>query len=350
VRIAIVNDMATAAEALRRVILSVPGYQLAWIACNGAEAVKECRRDRPDLILMDLIMPVMDGAEATGRIMAATPCPILVVTAAVTANSAKVFQALGLGALDAVQTPVLVGEEGRASASALKFKIDRIGRGAMEDKGGGHLGRDRPSEPQSGHAASDRLVAIGASAGGPAALAKILGGLPRHFPAAVVIIQHVDAQFAPLMADWLNQTSALPVRIARQGDRPEAGTALLAGTNDHLVFLNPCELGYTPEPRECNYRPSINVFFESVVRHWKGKSAGVVLTGMGRDGATGLRAMREMGSPTIAQDAATSAVYGMPKAAAEQGAAGNILSIEEIAGRLMGIFPGATSKVTDKQV
>jgi two-component system response regulator WspF len=168
--------------------------------------------------------------------------------------------------------------------------------------------------------------------------------LPRHFPAAVVVIQHVDAQFAPLMADWLNQTSALPVRIARQGDRPEAGTALLAGTNDHLVFLNPRELGYTPEPRECNYRPSIDVFFESVVRHWKGKSAGVVLTGMGRDGANGLRAMRDAGSPTIAQDATTSVVYGMPKAAAEQGAAVNILPIEEIAGRLMGIFPGATAK------
>jgi two-component system, chemotaxis family, response regulator WspF len=343
VRIAIVNDMTTAAEALRRVILSVPGYQLAWIARNGAEAVEKCRQDTPDLILMDLIMPVMDGVEATRRIMAGTPCPILVVTSAVTTNSAKVFEALGLGALDAVQTPILIGEGAKASASALKFKIDRIGRGAMEDKGRARPRKNTPEEPQSGFA-SDRLVAIGASAGGPAALATILGGLPRDFPAAIVIVQHVDAEFVSLMADWLNQASALPVRIARQGDRPEAGTALIAGTNDHLVFLNPYELGYIPEPRECHYRPSIDVFFESVVRHWNGRSAGVVLTGMGRDGANGLKAMREAGSPTIAQNAATSVVYGMPKAAAELGAAANILPIDEIAGRLMGIFPVSTAK------
>ena len=338
------NDMATATEALRRLILSVPGYQLAWIARNGAEAVQECRQDTPDLILMDLIMPVMDGAEATRRIMAGTPCPILIVTAAVTANSAKVFEALGSGALDAVQTPVLNGEGAKASAAALKFKIDRIGRGAMEDKGGAHPGKDKAVEPQPGFIASSRLVAIGASAGGPAAIANILGALPRDFPAAIVIVQHIDAQFVPLMADWLNQASALPVRIARQGDRPEAGTVLIAGTYDHLVFLNPRELGYTPEPRECNYRPSIDVFFASAVRHWSGKSAGVLLTGMGRDGASGLKAMREAGSPTIAQNAATSVVYGMPKAAAEQGAAADILPIDEIAARLMGIFPVSTAK------
>jgi len=186
-------------------------------------------------------------------------------------------------------------------------------------------------------------VAIGASAGGPAALAKVLSGLPRDFPAAIVIVQHVDAEFVPLMADWLNHASALPVRIARQGDRPEAGTALIAGTNDHLVFMNPRQLGYTPEPRERNYRPSIDVFFESVVRYWNGQSAGVVLTGMGRDGANGLKAMRLAGSATIAQNAATSVVYGMPKAAAEQDAAASILPIDEIAGKLMAIFQVSTA-------
>jgi chemotaxis response regulator CheB len=155
----------------------------------------------------------------------------------------------------------------------------------------------------------------------------------------------MDAQFVPLMADWLNQTSALSVRIARQGDRPKAGVALIAGSNDHLVLLSPHALGYTPEPRECHFRPCIDVFFDSVVRHWRGKSAGVVLTGMGRDGARGLKAMRDAGSLTIAQDAGTSAVYGMPRAAAEQDARANILPIHEIARKLMGIFPLPTSKV-----
>ena len=339
------NDVATAAEALRRFILSVPGYQLAWIAGNGEEAVEQCQLDTPDLILMDMIMPVMDGAEATRRIMARTPCPILVVTAAVTANSDKVFEALGSGALDAVQTPLLAGEGAKASLLALRFKIDRIRRGTMEEKEGQHPGKNAPDEPQPGLTASDRLVAIGASAGGPAAIATILGGLPRDFPAAIVIIQHVDAEFVPSMVDWLNQISTLPVRIARQGDQPEASTALIAGTNDHLVFLTPHTLGYTPEPRECHYRPSIDVFFSSVVRQWRGKSVGVVLTGMGRDGARGLKAMRDSGSPTIAQNAATSVVYGMPKAAAEQGAAANILPIGTIANRLIELFPLPIPKV-----
>jgi two-component system response regulator WspF len=341
VRIAIVNDMAIAAEALRRVITSVPGYRLAWIAHNGAEAVEQCRQDTPDLILMDLIMPVMDGAEATRRIMARTPCSILIVTAAVTNNSAKVFEALGSGALDAVQTPLLVGAGGTAGAASLKFKIESIGRHAVEGGASKNPGKVIPDEPQR-LIENDRLVAIGASAGGPAALAKILAGLPCDFPASIVIVQHVDAQFVPSMADWLNQTSALPVRVARQGDRPEVGTALIAATNDHLVFLSPHTLGYTPQPRECLCRPSVDVFFESVVRHWRGKSAGIVLTGMGRDGARGLKAMRETGSATIAQDAATSVVYGMPKAAAERDAAADILPVQQIANRLIEIFARPT--------
>ena len=349
-RIAIVNDMATATEALRRFIRSVPGYELAWTAGNGSEAVERCRVDLPDLILMDLLMPVMDGAEATRRIMTSTPCAILVVTAAVSANSAKVFEALGSGALDAVQTPQLGGDGGTAGAAALKFKIDGIGRRVGEDRGSGHPVQTVLPEVPPVPAANDGLVAIGASAGGPAAVATILSGLPRNFPAAVVIIQHMDAQFVPLMADWLNQTSALPVRIIRQGDRPEAGVALIAGTNDHLVLLSSYSFGYTPEPRACHFRPCIDVFFDSVVRHWRGKKAGVVLTGMGRDGARGLQAMRNAGSLTIAQDAATSTVYGMPKAAVEQDPRAIVLPIDEIARKLIGSFPLPTSKVSREKV
>jgi two-component system response regulator WspF len=345
-----VNDMATASEALRRFIRSVPGYQLAWTARDGAEAVARCKQDVPDLILMDLLMPVMDGAEATRRIMASTPCAILVVTAAVSGNSAKVFEALGSGALDAVQTPQLAGDGGTEGASALKFKIDGIGRRAGADKGSEYPGHAVRPEAVAVLPASDELVAIGASAGGPAALATILSGLPRDFPAAIVIVQHMDAQFVPLMAEWLGQTSALPVRIARQGDRPKAGTALIAGTNDHLVLLSPYMLGYTPEPRECHFRPCIDVFFDTVVRHWRGKSAGVVLTGMGRDGARGLKAMRDAGALTIAQDAGTSAVYGMPKAAAQLDPRAEVLPIHEIARRLVGIFPLQTSKMCRQRV
>jgi len=328
-----VNDVAMATEALRRVLTSVPGYCVAWVAADGAEAVEKCHWDTPDLILMDLMMPVMDGVEATRRIMAKTPCGILVVTSTLDGHSSKVFEALGAGALDVVQTPDLAGSNRLQGTAVLKFKLDAIARLVGDNRK--HTDRCVPAEPPPGLSSGTRLIAIGASAGGPAALASILGSLPREFPAAIVIVQHVDPQFVPMMATWLNQQSALSVRIARPEDRPQANTVLIAGTNDHLVFVSSLSLGYSPEPRDCCYRPSVDVFFESVVRHWKGDVAGVLLTGMGRDGARGLKALRAAGALTIAQDAGSSAVYGMPKAAVELNAAARILPVNEVAKELV---------------
>jgi two-component system response regulator WspF len=188
-------------------------------------------------------------------------------------------------------------------------------------------------EPDRGTAQS--LVAIGASAGGPAALAAVLRGLPPDFPAAVVIVQHVDTQFALGMAAWLADQTPLPVRIAADGDRITAGTVLLAGRNDHLVLTSSERFGYTHEANSSLHRPSIDAFFNSIIKHWRGEAVGVLLTGMGRDGAAGLKAMRTRGLYTIAQDETSSAVYGMPKAAAAIDAAVDILPIELIAGRLV---------------
>jgi two-component system response regulator WspF len=333
VRIAIVNDLEIAAEGLRRVIAEMPGHRVAWIARDGAEAVEKCKTDRPDLVLMDLIMPVMDGIEATRRIMTSTPCAILVVTATVQGNSTKIFEALGAGALDAVQTPLLSLNGPAPGASALKFKIETLGRSAVEKQ-------PEQSIPQTAScslgSARDRLVVIGASAGGPAALATVLSGLPSHFPASIIIVQHIDSQFVASMVAWLKERSQLPIRVARQGERLQPGTVLVAGTNNHLTLLGPDTVGYTTEPRESNHRPSIDVLFDSVVRHWRGEITGVLLSGMGRDGASGLKRLRDSGAFTIAQDSMTSAVYGMPKAAAELKAAVKILPVNEIAGELIG--------------
>ncbi|HEX3704459.1 MAG TPA: chemotaxis protein CheB [Vicinamibacterales bacterium] len=179
------------------------------------------------------------------------------------------------------------------------------------------------------------LLAIGASAGGPGALATLLGGLPADFPAAVVIVQHVDEHMAQGMADWLGQHSPIPVRIALEGDRPQPGIVLLAKTSDHLVLKTAATVGYTIEPRDYVYRPSVDAFFHSINRLWKGEAVGVLLTGMGRDGALGLKALREQGRYTIAQDQESSAVYGMPKAAAAIDAAVEILPMAHIASRIV---------------
>jgi two-component system response regulator WspF len=329
-RIAIVNDLMMAREALRRVIAEVPDYSLAWIARNGAEAVKRCTEDTPELILMDLIMPVMDGVEATRRIMAQAPCAILVVTATVEGHTPQVFEALGVGALDAVQTPVLEASGQLDGASTLKLKIEKIRQLISRSSDRQHLGRLNGNLwPKS--VPINPLVVIGASAGGPAALATIFRDLPGNFSAPMVIVQHIDAQFAPSMASWLGGQSALAVRIACERDQPVAGAALIASTNDHLIFLDSRTLGYTAEPRDCFYRPSVDVFFESVASHWKGDVVAVLLTGMGRDGARGLKTLRNAGALTIAQNSESCVVYGMPKAAVELDAAVEILPLETIA-------------------
>ena len=147
----------------------------------------------------------------------------------------------------------------------------------------------------------------------------------------------------------VHEPSGVSVRVARHGDKPQANAALIAGADNHLIFTSSHSLGYTPEPRDCFYRPSIDVFFQSVVRNWRGKATDVLLTGMGRDGAKGLRTMRDAGSLTIAQDAASSVVYGMPKAAAELNAAGKILPLNEIASGLINFVTVQTQKLMDKQ-
>jgi two-component system response regulator WspF len=331
-RIAIANDMPLAVEALRRALARRADHQLAWVAHDGREALALCARDTPDVLLMDLEMPEMDGVEATRHIMAHTPCAILVVTGDIGARAAQVFEALGAGALDAVDTPSLGLGLWGDGADVLLRKLDVIEVRLRDRNGSTH--RSAPARA-SASAGPRQLVAIGASAGGPAALATVLAGLPPTFAAALVIVQHVDAQFAPGMAHWLAQQCRLPVRLIRDGDAPSAGTVHLAGTNDHLLLQRANRLGYSEEPGDAAYRPSVDVFFGSVCRHWPGSAVGVLLTGMGRDGAQGLKAMRDLGHYTIAQDQASSTVFGMPKAAVALGAASAVLPVQQIAGRLI---------------
>ena len=312
-RVAIVNDMMMAVEALRRVLVSAPEHEIAWIARDGVEAVEKCAQDTPDLILMDLIMPNMDGAEATRRIMEQTPCAILVVTATVEGNAAKVFQAMGFGALDAVNTPVLgAGGQPEGGADLLK-KVGRlatlIGKPVRQAPPQPAAAPSRPDLPTTGRAVAvttdesvPPLVVIGASTGGPKALADVLTRLPSAFDAAVVIIQHVNAEFAPGMAEWLNDMTPLAVQAASEGAHVETGMVFLPKTDDHLVMAPDRTLTYSPDPRDNPYRPSVDVFFSSVASHWPAASAAALLTGMGKDGARGLMDLRRAGWHTIAQD------------------------------------------------
>lgn len=335
-RIAIANDVILAAEALRRAIVHAGKHDVVWIAHDGADAVARCERDRPDLLLMDLFMPHLDGIEATRQIMAKSPCAIVIATAKVEDYTGKVFEAMGAGAIDAVSIPTIADTERPDGTRELLAKIETVNKlvGPLK-KGRTTATLPLPQRPVPSRA--EKLVVIGSSAGGPSALTTILAALPNDFSASVVIVQHVDKQFAEGLTAWFATHTKLQVRVAAEGDRLQPGTVYLAGRDRHLVMFSPTQLGYATQPVDTSYCPSVDVFFKSVAKQWRGKAVGVLLTGMGRDGAEGLKALRDAGHHTIAQDKITSAVYGMPKAAAELNAARDILALDKIAARLTNI-------------
>jgi two-component system response regulator WspF len=346
-RVAIVNDLAVACEALRRAVATDPSLVVAWIARDGAEAVECARRDRPDLVLMDLIMPKMDGVAATREIMRVAPCPILVVTATVSGNAALVYEALGAGALDAVNTPTIGGKGALDGAAELVRRIRLVARAeganARASASAPALASASRSAPTGASAASaatpaalpvipgglPKIVAIGASTGGPRAIARVLAALPRPMPFAVVVVQHVSSEFVAGFAEWLGAESQRAVRLARAGDRLRADEIVVAGEDRHLVATPVGTLAYADEPRESVHRPAVDELFASLARH-ASPGVAVLLTGMGRDGADGLARLRAAGWHTVAQDAATSVVWGMPGVAHRMGAAVETLPLESI--------------------
>ncbi|MFK8183748.1 MAG: chemotaxis-specific protein-glutamate methyltransferase CheB [Phormidesmis sp.] len=349
VNVAIANDTLIALEALRRAIATEPAYRLIWTARDGAEAIAKAKRHPPDLILMDLLMPKMDGVEATRQIMAHTPCAILLVTGSVRKNTSRVFEAMGHGALDVVQTPTITPIKGKTNTATAQAATQAAIQAAAKpllakmvtvSKFIGKYARVANHHPKSTQSAkhappSRSLIVIGASTGGPKALAKILSQLPRSLPAAVVIVQHIDPQFVPGLAEWLAGQSMLPVHIAKTGDVPKPGRVLLANAKGHLAMKRDRSFTYLaasdPAVADTVYRPSVDVLFKSVAQHWRSPGQAVLLTGMGKDGAAGLSVLQTAGWCTIAENQQSAVVYGMPRAAVEMGAANHILSSDEIA-------------------
>lgn len=331
--IAIANDTEIAIEALRRTIAVTPNSHLLWVARTGTEAVERCAAQRPDVILMDMNMPDLDGVQATRQIMQQSPCAILIVTASITANTSKVFEAMGYGALDVVKTPRFSPSHPEAAQDLLR-KIIIVARLAQRCPQPNRLSipfSASRSAPIPNESPLPPLVAIGASTGGPNALQQILSQLPHNLNAAIVIIQHINEQFAPGLVDWLNRFSQLPIAIAKTGDCPTAGHVLVAGSRDHLILRPNRSLRYTRQPADYPHRPSINAFFASVAQHWPQPGMAILLTGMGQDGADGMSDLHAAEWQTVAESEASCVVFGMPKAAIARGAIRTILPLDAIA-------------------
>lgn len=335
-KIGIVNDIKMTVEALRLILKTNPNYEIAWIAYDGVEAVEKSAAHPPDLILMDIMMPNMGGVEATRIIMKNCPCAILIVTSTVSGNSPQIFEAMGYGALDVVKTPSLDMNRKDLGGGDLLRKIERISFLIPS--------LNHKSYPLYKRISAPPLLVIGSSTGGPKALASIISHFSKKTSFATVIIQHVDEQFAPGLAKWLSVHTSLPVQVALHGTELAPGNIFIAGKNDHLTMTEECFLNYTEEPVDNPYRPSVDVFFNSVARYWPKKSVGVLLTGMGGDGALGLKNLKEAGWYTIAQREETCVVYGMPKAAVEIGAATSILPLDRIGPEIMEMFKNLENK------
>ena len=335
VKVLIVDDSASVRMFLRELLAADPDIEVIGTAADGDEAVGAVERLKPDVVTMDIYMPRMNGLIATRRIMETHPVPIVVVSGDLDAEEvASSFHALEAGAVTALPRPQGAGHpdherEARSFVQTVKLmaEVKVVKRWPRGDKPGSFT----PSPRQTMVPTHVKAVAIGASTGGPLVLQTILAGLHGDFPAPVLIVQHMATGFIEGFAQWLNLSSALPVHIADNGEQLLPGHAYVAPDGFHMVVTEDgtfIELKSTPP--ENGLRPSVSALFRSMIQAFGARAVGVLLTGMGSDGARELKRLREAGAITIAQDRESSVIHGMPGEALKLEAATHTLPPDRI--------------------
>ncbi|MGC9041197.1 MAG: chemotaxis-specific protein-glutamate methyltransferase CheB [Roseiflexus sp.] len=369
IRVVVVDDSAMMRRFITDMLQRDPAIQVVGVASNGREAIEVVQRLRPDVVTMDVRMPVMDGVATTEHLMAYCPTPILVLTASLASYEMDItFKMLGAGALEVVEKPH--GSDARALEHAARDLVRRVKilsrvkvvthlRGRRRTPGNdptappafpAHQAPTHDIPPASSsnvvssiHSAPDAplspVIVIGASTGGPRVIRQIIAGLPRAFPAAVLVVQHIAEGFSEGMAEWLASIGALPVHVAREGSPIHAGEVLIAPDRRNLLVTHHGTVHLSDAPLLIQ-RPSIDVTMQAVAEVYGSRAVGVLLTGMGRDGAYGMRALYRRQAYTIAQDEASCAIFGMPRAAIQLGAVREVLPPEAIAPRLVEVVAG----------
>lgn len=340
-RVLVVEDSLTVRRRLMEVLQADPEIAVVGEVAEGQRAVELCSRLRPDVITLDMLLSGMDGLEATEQIMAYCPTPILIVSSSTNRGDLfKTYDALAAGAVDVMEKPL--GDAFDASwerrfVSTVKvvarIKVITHLRAKLRARGITPAMAAASPQQSTGGPRQPVCVAIGASTGGPAALREILGGLSPSFPLPIVLVMHIGYPFGTALAEWLDTQSSLRVACAVDGEPlPPRGQAkvIMAPPDRHLV-LGDGRLRLTADPERHSCRPSVDVLFESVARTLRGNAIACLLTGMGRDGAAGLLAVQRAGGLTLAQDEATSVVFGMPREAIRLGAAHRVLPLSDIA-------------------
>ncbi|HUX50507.1 MAG TPA: chemotaxis-specific protein-glutamate methyltransferase CheB [Spirochaetia bacterium] len=340
VRLLIVEDSPVARSILLFVLGSDPEIQVVGSAADGSEAIEMVERLKPDVVTMDINMPKMNGLEATRKIMQTRPVPIIIVSGSYdTSDIAATFQAVDAGAVAVLPRPYGIGNpmfqtQAYDLVRTVKLMaevkvIHRIGNVPALDRSPAIRTTSRVGKVSV--IVPVRFIAIGASTGGPIALRTILGMLPRDFPIPIGIVQHMAPGFITGFVTWLSQACSRTIRVANQGDPIEPENIYIAPDDAHLKIERGNRLVLTQDAPVNGLRPAVSTLFRSVADAYGAAAAGVLLTGMGKDGACELGLMKELGAVTIAQDEASSIVYGMPGEAVRIGAARYELPLDEIA-------------------
>lgn len=347
VRVLIVDDSGFFRRRLAEIFAADPGIEVVGTAANGQEAVDQVPRLKPDVITMDIEMPVMDGITAVRRIMASHPTPILMFSSLTTEGATATFEALEAGAADylpkrlediAADRNVAI----RELTARVRLLATRRTRPPSRPQAEA-LAREpgRPPAARPGSPGRYRILAIGASTGGPVALQQVLMALPKDFPLPILLIQHMPGTFTGPFAQRLSQMCKISVKEAADGDVLVPGQALLAPGGKQMLLEQRAGQVLVriqePEPGQ-NYKPCVDVTFNAVARVFPGKTLALVLTGMGADGREGARLLKLGGSTVWAQDEKSCVVYGMPAAVAEAGLADQVLP-------LLSIGPGIAQEV-----
>ncbi len=339
IKVLVAEDSPTIRAFLTAILESEPDITVVAAVSDGAAAVEAVQRLRPDVVTMDIHMPGLDGFSATREIMETVPVPIVIVSGAVQDEVAATFKAVEAGALAFIRRPAGLGhDDHEQEADALVTSVRLMSEVKVVrrwKRPPAIVQRMAAHPPAEGTDERARVVAIGASTGGPLALQTLLGALPMNFPLPVLVVQHIATGFVQGFADWLASGCALPVTVARHGEEVRPGHVYVAPDDRHLGVDTVGRIHLDDGPLEAGLRPAVGYMFRSVAAHYGARAIGVLLTGMGADGADGLCLLRTLGAVTIAQDAASSVVHGMPGVAIERGGAMHVLTPAAIAGKLV---------------
>ncbi len=337
IRVLVVDDSATARELLKKVLESDPEIEVVASASNGREAIELVRRVKPDIVTMDLLMPVMNGFEATEHLMAFDPLPILVVTGCPVGREADLaFKALELGALEVNEKPESSSlQKPTRRSMALIRNVRTLSKVQVITHLRGRRGAaDRHAHPPEAKG-ERRLVVIASSTGGPPVLEKIFSSLPPEFPAPIVVVQHIADGFTGRLVEWLGKSSPLPVREAGHRQPLNGGTISLIPDGHHGTITSNGAISLNTDPPVDGVRPSGDLLFKSAARARGQDVVAVVLTGMGHDGAEGARVVRAFGGTVIVQNKETCAIFGMPRAVIQEGLADAVVPDVDISAELV---------------